>query len=114
VVDDDKLIRDFLVDTLMFSVNREILHFDNGLSAWEHINSNNGIDIVISDASIPDISGLKLLKLIKQKYPSNTFIIVSADPANKRKAQEMGADAFLAKPFGTWDIFDIVQKFVVE
>jgi hypothetical protein len=34
VIDEDVIIRDFIVSTLMYSVNREILTFDDGFDAW--------------------------------------------------------------------------------
>ncbi len=34
VIDEDIIVRDFIVSTLMYSVNREILTFDNGFDAW--------------------------------------------------------------------------------
>jgi len=33
VIDDDLLVRDFMVTVLMYCVNRDVLSFDNGLAA---------------------------------------------------------------------------------
>jgi len=114
VIDDDKLVRDFLVTTLEYSVNRDILTFDNGFSAWVYINKPEPSDLIISDANIPEIDGIKLLSKIKKSYPKKKYILMSGNPEHEKIANQLGADAFLAKPFTVYDIFDIVQKFIVE
>ena len=114
VVDEDKLVRDFAVDVLEFCVNREVRSFDNGHQAWEYINSNEKPHIMISDVDVPDINGFDLLKKVKEKYPEKICIIMSHQYKNEKLAKKLGADAFLAKPFYIDEIFEIVQKYVVE
>ena len=114
VVDDDKLIRDFMVNALMFCVNRQVLGFDNGSSAWEYLDAHNDLDILVCDVHIPGMSGLELLSRLKSKRPTTICIMMSGDPATEENARQLGADAFLAKPFKLKDVFDIVEKFVVE
>jgi len=41
-------------------------------------------------------------------------VVMSANPADELPAMELGAHAFLAKPFVLQDLFDIVQRCVVE
>jgi two-component system response regulator FlrC len=114
VVDDDKLIRDFLVNALMFCVNREVLGFDNGSSAWDYVQVHDDVDILVSDVNIPGMSGLELLSRIRRKRPTIVCVIMSGDPAAEKHARQLGANAFLAKPFRLKDVFHIVEKFVVE
>jgi CheY-like chemotaxis protein len=54
-----------------------------------------------------------LLRLVKRDYPDIKFVSMSANPADEQAASELGADAFLAKPFALQDLFDIVQRFIV-
>lgn len=113
VVDQDKLVRDFTVDVLEFCVNREVLAFDNGKEAWEYIQKPDNAHIVIADADIPIMSGFDLLKNIKQIFPQKTCIIMSHHYKNEKMAKELGADAFLAKPFYIDELFELVQQYVV-
>ena len=99
---------------LTFSVNREILPFDNGFDALCHLEQRDGADIVVTSANLPEISGFELLARIKKKFPRKVCIVMSKDPAHEQKAESLGADAFLAKPFSVNDIFNIVQTFVIE
>jgi CheY-like chemotaxis protein len=38
---------------------------------------------------------------------------MSASPPDEKTSMELGADAFLAKPFTLQDLFDLVKQFVV-
>ncbi len=114
MVEDDPLVRDFVVDTLEFSVNRKIHTFDNGFAAWQHIQESNPIHIVFSDIHVPDIDGLELIARIKAAHPEIICILASGNPADALPATEAGADAFVLKPYGVSDLFALVQTFVVQ
>jgi DNA-binding NtrC family response regulator len=113
VVDEDKLVRDFTVDVLEFCVNREVQGFDNGSDAWDFIQTPDNAHVIISDAEIPVMNGFDLLKNIKSEFPEKTCIIMSHHYQNEKVANELGADAFLAKPFYIDELFELVQKYVV-
>jgi len=113
VVDQDKLVRDFTVDVLEFCVNREVLAFDNGKEAWEYIQKPDSAHIIIADADIPVMNGIDLLKNIKETFPEKTCILMSHHYKNEKTAKELGADAFLAKPFYIDELFELVQQYVV-
>jgi len=115
VVDDDKLTRDLVVNALMYCVNRDVLSFENGFSALAYLDTNkDSPNIIVSDVNIPEMNGLALLENIKKKWPSKICVIMSEDPANEKSASDLGADAFLAKPFKITDLFNIVQKYIVD
>ena len=90
------------------------MSFDSAYSAWLYIEDSKNIDIVLSDANMPEMDGFDLISRVKDKYPNKICIIMSGNPANEQAAKEHGADAFLAKPFSVNDLFNIVQTFVVD
>jgi DNA-binding NtrC family response regulator len=115
VVDNDKLTRDLMVNALMYCVNRDVLSFENGFSALAYLDTDEkSPDIIVSDVDMPEMSGLALLESIKKKWPSTICVIMSKNPANEKSASDLGADAFLAKPFKVTDLFDIVQKYIID
>jgi len=69
------------------------------------------IDIVITDMSMPGMSGLKLLKQIKEKKPSVEVIIITAfgEWGAYAEALKQGAYEFLNKPFKVEDILNLVR-----
>ena len=56
----------------------------------------------------------EVLQHIKKKMPATRFIALSADPGDEACVEALGADAFPAKPFLLSDLFNIVQRFVVD
>lgn len=114
VVDHERLTRDFLVNVMMYSVNREILVFENVDSIKAFLQEGNMVHMVLSAIHLPGKSGFELLRFLKKEKPDTHFIAMSANPADEVPATELGADAFLARPFALKDLFDLVQRFVVD
>lgn len=58
--------------------------------------------IILSDINMPGMSGLELLRNIKQKYhqPPPVVMMITAygDAENYTRAMELGADDFITKP----------------
>ena len=71
-------------------------------------------DLIITDINMPDINGLELLSFVKkdERYGSIPMVIISTERTeeDKRRGMEMGADAYLSKPFSTEDLSDIIER----
>jgi DNA-binding NtrC family response regulator len=113
VLDHDKLTRDFVVNVMTYSVNREVMAFESSEAFKAYMQAGGLIDLVLAEVQLPGESGLDLLKFIKEEHPHIKFITMSATPADETAAGEFGADAFMAKPIALQDLFDIVKQFVV-
>ncbi|RJQ73021.1 MAG: response regulator [Desulfobacteraceae bacterium] len=114
VVDHERLTREFVAHVMMYSVNREILVFENAETIMEAVSAGKTIHLVLSEIHLPGRSGFELLRSLKEENPGIYLIAMSANPGDETPATELGADAFLAKPFALKDLFGIVQHFVVE
>ena len=114
VIDEDVVVRDFVVSTLMYSVNRNVLAFDNGFDAWIHFEESGFPDMVVADVNLQEIDGLTLASKIKQTRPKTIVALFSDIPQNENAAKEHGADVFMAKPFGVSELFNLIQAYVVE
>lgn len=71
-------------------------------------------DLVLLDLGLPEMDGLELCKIIKQKYP-NTPVIIStarADVSDKVVAFENGADDYIAKPYEPRELVARIQAHI--
>jgi DNA-binding NtrC family response regulator len=68
--------------------------------------------LILSDFNMPGESGLDLLGYASTSHPNAAMIIMSGceDPKVQKKALEMGAYAYLAKPFRIRGLLDHVMS----
>lgn len=95
-------------------MNRGVLSFEDGRQAWNFIQQNGNVDIVICDVDMPEMDGIEFITRMKETNSKAIFIMMSGIVENEPKCLLAGADGFLAKPFEINDLFDLVQQFVVE
>ena len=78
--------------------------------AWDSQPELNVPRLIILDINMPQCSGLDVLKEIKsyQEWKTVPIILVTGteDDQHIQKAYELGANAFISKPF---DFFDLMQ-----
>jgi DNA-binding NtrC family response regulator len=114
IIDDDQLVRDFAVHTIEYGINRKVITYDNGFQAWQHLqNQPQSVDIIIADANLPEISGFDVLQRVKNHMPEVPFIMVAGDATLEETARQLGADAFIFKPFDAEDLFAVINQFVL-
>jgi two-component system, OmpR family, alkaline phosphatase synthesis response regulator PhoP len=114
VLDHEKLTRDFIVNVMTYSVNREVMAFEDGDGLEAYLQAGGTVHILFSEAQLPGKNAFELLEHVKAAHPEIRFVTMSANPADEATASALGADAFLAKPFTLQNLFDIVQRFIVD
>ena len=105
IVDDEVSIRHQLLVGLV-QRGFEVEDCEDGFSALEKIEKakHKGLpyNYIITDICLPDIDGLKLLELIKSKYPSLPVVVISGygDKFTRENVEkQLGGSAYLDKPF---------------
>lgn len=104
IVDDEPDVVDLFRQRFRREVRRGqyVLHFaasgEEGLRLLDEIHPE--LIVILSDINMPGMDGLQLLRAIKTRRPELPVLMVTAygDDARKRRAAELGAAAFLAKP----------------
>jgi two-component system response regulator FixJ len=99
VIDDDDAVRDSLAFLLTSSGIRAETH--NSAAAFlEHL-SGADIGCIVTDIRMPDISGIDLLKKVKETNPALPVIVITGhgDVPLAVEAMKLGAADFLEKPF---------------
>jgi CheY-like chemotaxis protein len=106
VVDDERDIQTLFEQRFRKEIKEKITEFVfafSGEEALAYLQQNeHEVVIILSDINMPGMSGLELLKHIKQKYeiPPPVVMMITAygDSENYRMAMQLGADDFLTKP----------------
>lgn len=98
VVDDDDTIRDTLYDLL--SEEHRCHTAETAEDALKLLESDF-YDLVLTDISMPGLSGLELLGHVRQRFPETPVIIISgiSDQEHAKGLLKMGAFDYLLKPF---------------
>jgi CheY-like chemotaxis protein len=89
---------------------------ENGMKGLETLNmfkrKNTPLDCAIVDVRLPDIDGIKLLKVIKLNYPQLPVIIITGhgDQAVEEAVRAEQADGYLEKPFTMEELAELLAQ----
>ncbi len=113
VIDDDKHMRDACCQILVKD-HYGVSEAEDGHKGLELL-KKKFYDIIILDLKMPGISGMNVLKKIKENYPDTVVIVITgyATVESAVEAMKIGANDFLPKPF-TPDALRVIVKRVVE
>jgi CheY-like chemotaxis protein len=106
VVDDEQDVQILFEQKFRKEIKNGEINFAFALSGEEallYLNGNNHEAVLIlSDINMPGMSGLELLRHIKQKHPQPPPVVMMitayGDSENYNMAFHLGADDFLTKP----------------
>lgn len=104
IVDDEKSIQRLFLQRFrkLIKAKKLTLFFaTTGLEALNLLDTIGLSDLMIlSDVNMPNMTGLELLKIIKEKYPCIAIYMLTAysDEKNRQQATQLGADGYLTKP----------------
>lgn len=110
IVDDEALIRQFLVEALERK-NYDVDVAKNGNEALSLLKQKN-FDLVITDMKMPNLSGIDLLRKIKELSPHTLVIVMTAYGTieNAVEAMRLGAFNYILKPFTPDAIETLIDK----
>jgi two-component system response regulator PilR (NtrC family) len=103
VVDDDDAIRDTLYDLLSEDHLCHVAATAERALEWL---DKDVYDVVLTDISMPGLSGVELLSHVRQNQPQTPVIIISGiqDEDHARGIIKLGAFDYLLKPFRLEDV----------
>lgn len=109
IVDDDNLIRDTLHELL--STSHECHTADRAEQALAYLDIET-YDAVLTDISMPGLSGRELLKYIQAKHSATPVIVISGMPDGDdgKELLDLGAFAYFTKPFQLEEIEEAVDR----
>lgn len=88
----------------------EVVLAEDGAHALEEIDAST--DLLLSDLELPGLTGLDLLRRVKQQYPRLISVMMTAyDPSEHRvQAQELGVHSFLGKPLNIEGLLSVLKE----
>lgn len=115
LIDDERSLRRNLSVGLM-QRGYEMIPCPDGFSALNtlkmHVNRQIPIKYAVTDIMLPDIDGLKLLKVMKSQYPELPVFVISGfgdESTREVVSKELGA-GFLEKPFTADELVDLLEE----
>lgn len=116
LVDDDPVILDLL--RLNFELEGyEVATANNGHEALA-IAKRGGCSAVVLDVMMPELDGFVVCEMLRADPTTAGLPIIMltarAQTVDRARGEEVGADAFVTKPFDPFDIVDLVARMIEE
>lgn len=112
VVDDHALVREGLCQILQaLEESVEVLQSPNCVLAFELAAQHPGLDLVLLDYDLPDMSGLDALRVLGQAHPELPVLMLSGmiNPQMVRTALAGGAAGILSKNGDSLELLNAVR-----
>ena len=115
VVDDEADLEGLVLQKFRRQIRDGVVTFvfaRDGVEALAVLETDHGIDLVVSDINMPRMDGLTLLEKLQGRQDKISTVIVSAygDMANIRTAMNRGAVDFVMKPIDFLDFETTIAK----
>lgn len=110
LVDDEPSIR-FALEELLRDHGFDVQAFEGARAALAHLQDHD-TDLVISDLTMPGMSGLELLDTLRSGWPDVMFVLMTAhgDERTAVRALKLGAWDYVPKPFENDEILATVGR----
>lgn len=112
LIDDHKVVRSGFAQLLTLEPDIQIIgQYSSAKEALPHLLKSD-VDVAVLDISMPDESGLSLLKRIRERRPDFKAIILSIydTAAFVQKAVDYGASGYLTKRCGPEELVQAVRS----
>ena len=115
VADDSSTVRKFVSFSLA-ACDLEVVTAVDGMDALEKISQTPHVDLIIVDLNMPNMDGFEFIQNVRgsEVHRNVPIIILSSERGeeSKRRGKEVGANAYIEKPFDARNIEYQVSKFL--
>ena len=110
ICDDEEGIRESL--KLILGDHYNLILTADGQQCLDCLENAKDIGLVLLDIKMPQINGLDVLKIIKDKYPAINVVVITGYKSveTASEATNLGASGYITKPFKAEEILEKVKK----
>jgi CheY-like chemotaxis protein len=84
---------------------------EDGLEIIRESDEDRAPDLAVFDCQLPGISGLHALDIVAREWPALPVVLLTASgDVRESRARELGARAFLRKPFSAGEFLGVVKE----
>ncbi|MGL5804112.1 MAG: response regulator, partial [Xenococcaceae cyanobacterium] len=117
VVDDSITVRELL--TLSFGkLGYRVEQARDGQEGWDKLRGGLPADMIFCDIEMPRMNGLELLSNLKKedslKHIPVAMLTSRGAEKHRKLATDLGASAYLTKPYTEKDLIDVAQRFIKQ
>jgi putative nucleotidyltransferase with HDIG domain len=115
IVEDDLALGSLLKDYLLHLQHERVQLCPTASEGYRAVEQEQ-FDCAFLDLMLPDIDGLQLLKVVKDRHPTMPVIMMSGHPTMEYAIQAMrtGSSDFLTKPFNLQDLALTIERVAKE
>lgn len=117
VVDDSATMRMIVVKSLRQAgfTTANVIEASGAREALQKI-AAGGIDIILCDVNMPEISGIELIKVIRTKMPGMPILMITTEssPEMRKTMQDAGANGIITKPFPPAELEREIGKLITK
>ncbi len=111
-VDDDEMLAT-LQETMLTAMGYQVIVMTNSVEALKLFSANaDHFDLVITDQTMPELTGKELLAQIKKIRPDIPIILCTgySSKVDAHEAKQAGASAFLVKPTDFQELLGVIRS----
>ncbi len=114
IVDDEKIVRESLVDWFMKS-GYDVEGADGGRAALDMVDRRD-YDFIFLDIKMPDVDGFEVLDYLKTNCPQSMVVMITAYGSIESAVDAMkrGASDYLTKPFEPGDLACLLERLLQQ
>jgi len=114
VIDDDPGVL-FVVKTFLEPLGYQTTHFQSAKAFLDALDVRHQVfDVVVTDLSMPEMSGLQLARHLMEHHPKLPLVLTSGfdQPLQSLQVPAHSIQAVLRKPYGAIDIGRAIRRVV--
>ena len=112
VVDDERIVRITTADDLR-DAGYNVREFSSAQAALQYMSeSDEKVDIIITDLNMPGMSGIEFLSKVRQRKPETFVLLMTAyaSVSTAVEAMKLGAYDYISKPFSIEELLLSIER----